>query len=67
MTDQTGRLASDIARSDVIHAVIDIRHLRRVTGRAGHTRAARDGRLHGRLHRRAVAVVRVAVTGRTVA
>ena len=67
VTDQTGRLAGYVSGRNVIHAVIDIRNLRRVTGGAGHSRAARNGRLDGRLQRSTEAIVRVAVTGRTVA
>ena len=67
VTDQTGRLAGHVSGSNMIHAVIGSRNLRGVTGGAGHTRAARDGRLDGRLQRGAVAVVGVAVTGGTVA
>ena len=49
----------------MVNAVINIRNLRRMTGRAGHAGAGRDRVLDGQLRRGAVAIVGVAVTGRT--
>ena len=40
VTDQAGRLAGHVTGTNVIHAVIDIRHLRDVTGGAGGRTAA---------------------------
>ncbi len=66
MTDQTGRFAGHVLRGDVINTVINIRHLRRVTGGAGDTGTGGDGGLDGQLRRRAVAIVGVEVTAGTV-
>ncbi len=62
VTDQTGRFTSDVLRGNVINTVINIRHLRRVTGGAGHTGTGGDGGLNRQLRRGAVAVIDVGVT-----
>jgi len=66
VTNQAGHFAGHVTGSDVINTVIDIRNLRRMTGRAGHTGAGGDGLINGQLRRSAVAVVSVEVTAGTV-
>jgi len=66
VTNQAGHFAEHITGSDVINTMIDIRNLRRMTGRAGHTGTGGDGLINGQLRRGAVAVVGVSMTTGTV-